>query len=111
MAAIPFRNAVVVMTGGASGLGKALCEELGRRGAFVVVADVQEEGARAVAAGIAAAGGRASAAALDGRGAAAVGRLVGGTNAPHGRAGHLFNNPRLPPPRGAQNPPLPPRRR
>lgn len=92
MAAIPFRNAVAVVTGGASGLGKALCEELGRRGAFVVVTDVQEEGARAVAAGIAAAGGRASGAALDVRDAAAFERLLDETIATHGRLDYLFNN-------------------
>lgn len=92
MAAIPFRNAVAVVTGGASGLGKAICEELGRRGAFVVVTDVQEEGARTVAAGIAAAGGRASAAALDVRDAAAFERLLDETIAAHGRLDYLFNN-------------------
>jgi NAD(P)-dependent dehydrogenase (short-subunit alcohol dehydrogenase family) len=92
MAAIPFRNAVVVVTGGASGLGKAICEELGRRGAFVVVTDVQEEGARAVAAGIMAAGGRASGAALDVRDAAAFERLLDETIAAHGRLDYLFNN-------------------
>jgi NAD(P)-dependent dehydrogenase (short-subunit alcohol dehydrogenase family) len=92
MAAIPFRNAVVVMTGGASGLGKAICEELGRRGAVVVVTDVQEEGARAVAAGIAAAGGRASGAALDVRDPAAFERLLDETIAAQGRIDYLFNN-------------------
>jgi NAD(P)-dependent dehydrogenase (short-subunit alcohol dehydrogenase family) len=92
MAAIPFRNAVVVMTGGASGLGKALCEELGRRGAIVVVTDVQEEGARAVAAGITAAGGRASGAALDVRDPVAFERLLDETIAAHGRIDYLFNN-------------------
>jgi NAD(P)-dependent dehydrogenase (short-subunit alcohol dehydrogenase family) len=92
MAAIPFRNAVVVMTGGASGLGKALCQELGRRGAFVVVTDVQEDGARAVAEEIVTAGGRASAAALDVRDAAAFERLLDETIAAHGRLDYLFNN-------------------
>ena len=92
MAAIPFQNAVVVVTGRASGIGRALCEELGRRGAVVVVTDVQEEGARDVAAGITAAGGRASGAALDVRDAAAFERLLDETIAAHGRLDYLFNN-------------------
>src|SRR3954469_22162216 len=92
MAAIPFQNAVAVVTGGASGLGKAICEELGRRGAFVVVTDVQEEGAWTVAAGIASAGGRASWAALDVRDPAAFERLLDETIAAHGRLDYLFNN-------------------
>jgi NAD(P)-dependent dehydrogenase (short-subunit alcohol dehydrogenase family) len=92
MPAIPFRNAVVVVTGGASGLGRALCEELGRRGAFVVVTDVQEVGARAVAVGIAAAGGRASRAGLDVRDPGAFERLLDETIAAHGRLDYLFNN-------------------
>src|SRR4051794_41784634 len=106
MAAIPFQNAVAVVTGGASGLGKAICEELGRRGAVVVVTDVQEEGARAVAAGIAAAGGRASRAALDGRGAAAVERPLGGAIAAPRRLHHLVHNPRPAPPGGGPKNPL-----
>ncbi|HET9210045.1 MAG TPA: SDR family oxidoreductase [Thermoanaerobaculia bacterium] len=89
---MPFQNAVAVVTGGASGLGKAICEELGRRGAFVVVTDVQEEGARAVAQGIVAAGGRASGAALDVRDAAAFERLLDETISTHGRLDYLFNN-------------------
>lgn len=88
----PFRDAVVLVTGGASGLGRALCLELGRRGSRVVVTDVQEEGARAVAEAIAAAGGRATAAVLDVRDAAAFERLVGDTLAAHGRLDYLFNN-------------------
>lgn len=92
MAAIQFQNAVAVVTGGASGLGKALCEELGRRGTVVVVTDVQEEGARAVAEGITAAGGRASGAALDVRDAAAFERLLDEAIATHGRLDYLFNN-------------------
>ncbi|HSG38226.1 MAG TPA: SDR family NAD(P)-dependent oxidoreductase [Thermoanaerobaculia bacterium] len=92
MAVALFRDAVAVVTGGASGLGRALCEELGRRGARVVVTDVQEAGARAVADGIVAAGGRATAAGLDVRDAAAFERLLDDTAASHGRLDYLFNN-------------------
>lgn len=87
-----FREAVVIVTGAASGLGRALCEEMARRGAVVVVTDVDEAGARAVADGIAAAGGRASAAALDVRQGDAVRRVVEETAAAHGRLDYLFNN-------------------
>lgn len=87
-----FRGMVAIVTGGASGLGRALCEELGRRGAVVVVTDVDEPGARAVAAGIEAAGGRASAARLDVRDAAAVTALVEGTAAAHGQLDLMINN-------------------
>ncbi len=90
--AAPFQDAVAVVTGGASGIGKALCEELGRRGARVVVTDLQEEGARAVAEGIVKAGGRASASALDVRDAAAFERLLDDTIATQGRLDYLFNN-------------------
>jgi NAD(P)-dependent dehydrogenase (short-subunit alcohol dehydrogenase family) len=92
MTATSFRDAVAVVTGGASGLGRALCEELGRRGARVVVTDVQEAGARAVAETIVAVGGRATAAALDVRDAAAFERLLDETVAAHGRLDYLFNN-------------------
>lgn len=88
----PFQDAVVLVTGGAQGLGKALCEELGRRGAVVVVTDVREEEARAVAEGIVKVGGRALAAALDVRDPMAFERLLDETISTHGRLDYLFNN-------------------
>jgi NAD(P)-dependent dehydrogenase (short-subunit alcohol dehydrogenase family) len=87
-----FRDAVAVVTGGASGLGRAISEELGRRRARVVVTDLDEAGARAVAEAIVAAGGRATAAALDVRDAAAFERLLDDTIAAQGRLDYLFNN-------------------
>ena len=47
-----FDGAVAIITGAASGIGRALSEELARRGASVVLADVQAEAARAAAANI-----------------------------------------------------------
>ena len=44
-----FQNKVAVVTGGASGIGQALCEELARRGAAVVVADIDSHRAQHVA--------------------------------------------------------------
>jgi len=87
-----FRDAVAVVTGGASGLGRAISEELGRRGARVVVTDLDEAGARAVSEAIAATGGRATAAALDVRDAAAFERILDETIAAQGRLDYLFNN-------------------
>jgi NAD(P)-dependent dehydrogenase (short-subunit alcohol dehydrogenase family) len=57
------RHAVV--TGGASGIGRALCERFGAEGMAVVVSDVQAEGADATATSITAAGGRARAVTCD----------------------------------------------
>jgi NAD(P)-dependent dehydrogenase (short-subunit alcohol dehydrogenase family) len=44
-----FENKVALVTGGASGLGRATCLALARAGARVVVADIDEESGRAVA--------------------------------------------------------------
>lgn len=87
-----YRDAVAIVTGGASGIGRALGAELARRGAEVVLADRQTELAHEAAGAIAAAGGRATAATLDVRDAAAVEAVVGGTFARHGRLDYLFNN-------------------
>ncbi len=60
-----FRGATAVITGGASGIGRALGGELASRGAEVVLADLQRDLAEEVAAGIRAAGGKATACELD----------------------------------------------
>jgi NAD(P)-dependent dehydrogenase (short-subunit alcohol dehydrogenase family) len=79
-----FRNQVAIVTGGASGIGRALCEELVRRGAVVVAADINLEGAQAVAGAIAAR--------LDVTRAEEVERLVEETVREHGRLDYMFNN-------------------
>jgi NAD(P)-dependent dehydrogenase (short-subunit alcohol dehydrogenase family) len=38
-----FRDKTALVTGGASGIGRALCEELGRLGALVAAADIDAE--------------------------------------------------------------------
>ena len=43
------RDRVVVVTGGASGIGRSLCEAFAARGARTVVADLDAGGARTVA--------------------------------------------------------------
>jgi NAD(P)-dependent dehydrogenase (short-subunit alcohol dehydrogenase family) len=63
---------VAVVTGGASGLGAALCRRLADEGAQVVVADVDDSGAAALAAEISSAGGRAETSTTDVTDAAAV---------------------------------------
>ncbi|WP_050614368.1 SDR family oxidoreductase [Bacillus testis] len=55
------QNKVAVVTGAASGMGKAIAELYAKEGAKVIVADLNIEGAKAVAEGIAANGGEAKA--------------------------------------------------
>ena len=46
-----FQDKVAVVTGGASGIGAACCKNFAKRGAKVVVADLNGEGAEAMADG------------------------------------------------------------
>jgi NAD(P)-dependent dehydrogenase (short-subunit alcohol dehydrogenase family) len=62
---IVFRGAAAIVTGGASGIGRALSQRLGKLGANVTVVDLQTELAESVADGIKAAGGLAQSATLD----------------------------------------------
>lgn len=88
-----FENKIAVVTGGASGIGRALCEGLARRGAaMVVVADINEPRAAQVAEQICAGGGRACARRVDVSQAESVQALVDGAVAEFGRLDAMFNN-------------------
>ncbi|MBI2894216.1 MAG: SDR family NAD(P)-dependent oxidoreductase [Deltaproteobacteria bacterium] len=87
-----YRDRIAIVTGGASGIGRALGERLAVLGATVTLADVDEPRAAEVARSIVEGGGRARAAALDVRDAAAVRALVEATAAEHGRLDYMFNN-------------------
>lgn len=89
---MPFEKLISIITGGASGVGRALCEELSRCGATVIVADINLGGAREVANAIAASGGMAFAADVDVREAGSVQSLVDDTVKRHGRLDIIFNN-------------------
>jgi NAD(P)-dependent dehydrogenase (short-subunit alcohol dehydrogenase family) len=83
---------VAVVTGAASGIGRALAEAFATAGSAVVVADLDAAAAEAVAAGIRAAGGEAEAMEVDVSDAAAVDRLAAGTVERFGRIDVLCNN-------------------
>ena len=81
-----------LITGGASGIGRALGEALAKRGATVVLADRQIDLAREVAKGICGEGGRAEARELDVRDASAFVALANDVAARHGSIDWFFNN-------------------
>ncbi|MGR7025218.1 SDR family NAD(P)-dependent oxidoreductase [Geodermatophilus sp. URMC 62] len=84
---------IAIVTGGASGIGRALGAALVRRGDQVVLADVDGAAAEGTAERLTAAGpGTATAAAVDVRDADAVAALVDGTAERHGRLDLLVNN-------------------
>ncbi len=83
---------IAIITGGASGIGRALAEELAGRGIEVVVADRQVERSREVAAAIQARGQHAHASEVDVRSLASMKALVAATMTRHGRLDYFFNN-------------------
>ena len=83
---------VAVVTGGAAGIGEALCRELAQRGARVVVADRNLADAKQVAVDIVSKGGRAEARATDVSDESQIRHLVQETAATHGHLDYLFNN-------------------
>ena len=87
-----FNNKIAIVTGGASGIGKALAHRLGNQGAKVVVADLQHQQAKIVANAICDAGGSATARHLDVTDDTAVRELVGQVVSEEGRLDFMFNN-------------------
>jgi NAD(P)-dependent dehydrogenase (short-subunit alcohol dehydrogenase family) len=85
------KDKVVVVTGGASGIGKASCQLLGAHGATVVVADRSGENGNQTAQEVVASGGVASAAAVDVGDPAAVRGFVSHVVAEHGRIDVLLH--------------------
>jgi NAD(P)-dependent dehydrogenase (short-subunit alcohol dehydrogenase family) len=87
-----FKSAVAIVTGGAMGLGEALCEELGRRGATVVVADIDGDAARQVAGRVEQSGAPALAVPVDVANQTEVAQLIDSTVAKYGRVDYMINN-------------------
>lgn len=87
-----YTGAVAIVTGGASGIGRAIGVELANRGAEVVLADVQDKAAEEAALSIRREAGRATAVKLDVRDGDAVRRVVDDTFERTGRVDYVFNN-------------------
>ena len=87
-----YRGKVAIVTGGASGIGLSLCQELSRYGATVVVADIDVAGAESAAKSINASGGSAKAAKIDVGEVKEVENLVKTTVDEYGRLDFMFNN-------------------
>jgi NAD(P)-dependent dehydrogenase (short-subunit alcohol dehydrogenase family) len=83
---------VILVTGGASGIGRASVERLARDGAHVVVADIQAELAAEVVANVNGDGGSAEVCQLDVTDHGAVSAAVAAIAASHGRLDGAFNN-------------------
>lgn len=88
-----FEGKVAIVTGAASGIGAALSAALARRGATVVLADIDEAGAKSAANSMMAGPpGRASGVGLDVTDATAFTEIVSGVVSDHGHLDLLFNN-------------------
>jgi len=88
----PLSGKVAIVTGGGSGIGEGLCRELARRGARVVVADINADEAGRVATAITGLGGMATASTVDVAVEEEVTRLVEQTATQYGHLDYLFNN-------------------
>ena len=87
-----FADQVVIVTGGAQGIGRACVEAFAAEGAAVVVADIDAEGGEKTAEAITAKGGRARFIRTDVGDAGQAQRLVDQTLAAFGRLDVLINN-------------------
>jgi NADP-dependent 3-hydroxy acid dehydrogenase YdfG len=87
-----FSGATAIVTGGASGIGRALAEELATRGCDVVLADLQIESAQKVASSIRSSNGKANAVEVDVTNFSAINQIVQETVQRTGRLDYMFNN-------------------
>lgn len=86
------KDQVIIVTGGASGIGKESAYALARKGAHLLIADYNEEGAKAVAAEVEALGVKALPYKIDVSKAAEVEAMVNYTVEQFGTLNGIFNN-------------------
>lgn len=89
---IMFTDKTAIVTGGASGIGAAIVDELAASGATVIIADLNGDEAKAKAARVEKAGGKAFAFAVDTGKADAVEAMIGFAMDKTGRLDLLVNN-------------------
>ncbi len=87
-----YTGKIALVTGGASGIGRALCRQLAAAGATVILSDVDEAGASALAKELEAAGHKAESSVVDVTDANVVKAWIEGAAKAHGRIDYLFNN-------------------
>jgi NAD(P)-dependent dehydrogenase (short-subunit alcohol dehydrogenase family) len=87
-----FAGRVAVVTGGASGLGRGLCTELSRRGAKVVIADINLTGAQELARALSSSAGEVCAEHVDVTDPRSVDALIERSVEHYGRIDFMFNN-------------------
>ena len=87
-----FDGKTAIITGGGAGIGKAICQELARKGAIVIVADISKESADQVAGAITQSGGKAQSARIDVTSEEEVKKLIEDTAARYGHLDYIFNN-------------------
>ncbi len=87
-----FDGKVGIVTGGASGIGRATAIGFAARGGTVVIADINGENAEKVAGEIVAARGRAAAMTIDVTRPADIEKMISDTNRRFGRVDFLHNN-------------------
>ena len=87
-----FNNRVVIVTGGASGLGQAYCYGFAKEGASIVCSDINLKGAQQTVAEIVKMGGKALAIKTDITKADEVERMVDETIQAHGKVDVVINN-------------------
>jgi NAD(P)-dependent dehydrogenase (short-subunit alcohol dehydrogenase family) len=90
------KDKVALITGGASGIGRATAELFSREGAKIMVADISSEGGEETAKKIKAAGGDAAFVKVDVTNSADVKHMVDETIKTYGRIDILFNNAGVP---------------
>jgi NAD(P)-dependent dehydrogenase (short-subunit alcohol dehydrogenase family) len=91
MNAIP-SGQIAIVTGGASGIGRAVANALAERQCVPVIFDIDTANAQRVVEDVVSRGGRATAVTVDVRDRLAVARAVQDVHAEHGRLDYMFNN-------------------
>ncbi|MBW1815424.1 MAG: SDR family oxidoreductase, partial [Deltaproteobacteria bacterium] len=87
-----FKEKIIIITGGASGIGKALGQRLSDKGAHVILADVNTKMLEDTVNSISKEGGLSEAVTLDVTDRIKVKKLVDDTVAKRGRLDYMFNN-------------------